>query len=245
MYYVIPDIHGRNDLLTAALGELYRQNPDGGKIIFLGDYIDRGPDSLGVCRTVMNPPENWQFICLLGNHEDMFLNAYEGYENFYCRHTLDSFAPGMFLYMDIIRAIPHDVIAWMQNLPIWHIEGENVFVHAYFDPEIAPHHQRRRTLLWHRLGHDEPYEGKLHLVHGHTPNKYGPVIQKDRTNLDCGAVFYDRLVVAQMEEGLRGPVGFIQFGAPTPARLDPDNFLAHPARVDIDNPQFKWTHYDG
>ena len=65
-YYCIPDLHGRKDLLDKALEALYEQNPNGGKIVFLGDYIDRGDDSLGVVRTVMNPPEGWEFVCLMG-----------------------------------------------------------------------------------------------------------------------------------------------------------------------------------
>ncbi len=75
-YYVIPDIHGHNRLLQKALGHLYREHPDGGSIIFLGDYIDRGVDNAGVLRTVMNPPENWKFTCLMGNHEEMFIDSY-------------------------------------------------------------------------------------------------------------------------------------------------------------------------
>ncbi len=58
-YYCFPDIHGCNEVLKQALAFVYSQNPNGGKIIFLGDYIDRGPDNYGVLETVMNPPANW------------------------------------------------------------------------------------------------------------------------------------------------------------------------------------------
>jgi len=74
-YYVFPDIHGRNDLLQAALSFVYEQNPNGGKIVFLGDYIDRGSDNVGVLETVMNPPEGWEFVTLKGNHESMFVGG--------------------------------------------------------------------------------------------------------------------------------------------------------------------------
>ena len=67
-YYCFPDIHGCSSLLNQALSFVYKENPNGGKIIFLGDYIDRGPDNLGVLQTVMHPPENWEFVTLLGNH---------------------------------------------------------------------------------------------------------------------------------------------------------------------------------
>jgi len=82
-YYAFPDIHGRKDLLRKALEFVYDANPEGDKIIFLGDYIDRGPDNYGVLKTVMNPPENWEFITLLGNHEEMFIDAYIGRYEFF------------------------------------------------------------------------------------------------------------------------------------------------------------------
>ena len=81
-YYVIADIHGEAELLRKALTSLYEWNPKGGKIIFLGDYIDRGPDAKGVCDIVMNPPEGWEFIALMGNHEEMFVNSFLNRDQF-------------------------------------------------------------------------------------------------------------------------------------------------------------------
>src|SRR6056297_1743724 len=86
-YYCIPDIHGVHNLLQKALNFIYDKNPNGGKIVFLGDYIDRGPDNLGVLDTVMNPPAYWNFICLKGNHESIFVDSYMNRSKFYDMHA--------------------------------------------------------------------------------------------------------------------------------------------------------------
>jgi serine/threonine protein phosphatase 1 len=106
-YYVIADIHGRYDLLKKTLDHLYEHNKNGGKIIFLGDYVDRGPDSDKVCLELMNPPKNWEFICLKGNHEDMMLG----------RSPYDMHAA-----LQIAQHSERDIIeTWMENLKLFHI----------------------------------------------------------------------------------------------------------------------------
>lgn len=213
-YYVIPDIHGRKDLLDMALADLYAANPNGGKIIFLGDYVDRGPHSLEVCRTVMNPPEGWEFIALMGNHEEMFVTAYLGHSAFFCKKAVESFAPGMITGNDIRRAIPRDVIDWMMELPMWHFEGNTIFAHAWYNPNLEPEQQQQHNVLWDRLSDWENYpSADKYLIHGHTPRRDGPMEAHGRTNLDCGAVFYGRLVVAKMQVGKLAPVQFIEYKA--------------------------------
>jgi len=211
-YYCIPDLHGRKDLLDKALEALYEQNPNGGKIVFLGDYIDRGDDSLGVVRTVMNPPEGWEFVCLMGNHEEMFVQAYMGMGQFYCPKTLQSFCPDVPLFRDqIVRAIPRDIVEWMKNLPMWHFVESTIFAHAWYNPELTEDQQQQNNVLWERLADHEPYPDDKYLVHGHTPRRHGPVEAYGRTNLDCGAVFYGRLVVAVMSTERLAPTGFLEF----------------------------------
>lgn len=210
-YYVVPDIHGRLDLLTQALEFIYEGNPGGGKIVFLGDYVDRGPHSLEVCRLLMAPPKGWEFICLMGNHEEMFVNTYLGHGAFYCREALKSFAPGAVTRDQINRAIPRDVIDWMMNLPMYHIEPKTIFAHAYWNPELPEEQQQQHNLLWERLSDYEPFRGDKYFVHGHTPRRNGPLEAHNRTNLDCGAVMYGRLVVAKMHTDRGGPTGYLEF----------------------------------
>ncbi|MFA7407689.1 MAG: metallophosphoesterase [Anaerolineaceae bacterium] len=213
-YYAIPDIHGRKDLLDKALNFIYRGNPGGGKIIFTGDYIDRGPDSREVLLTVMNPPEGWEFIALTGNHEELFVQNYLSKTRFYDFNTfknlagLGEFDPPL-QYDQVHDLIPQQLIEWMYHLPLYHLEDElNIFAHAWWGPNPTRH-----TACWTRKGSEEPFEapGGYFLTHGHTIEKDGPVRAPNRINLDCGAFKYGRLVIAQYEKGVRGPVGIHEF----------------------------------
>lgn len=213
-YYVIPDIHGMSSLLQKALNVIYKSN-ESGKIIFLGDYIDRGPDNLGVINTVMHPPEKWEFVCLMGNHEDMFLEAYRNESPFYditAAYDLAGIHRGSDIE-NIHSKIDLEIVDWMQRLKHFHIEDKNVFVHAYYDDQFLPEEQSLQTLLWRRMYDSEPYENfrqGYYLTHGHTPRSYGPIKSQNRLNLDCGAVFDNRLVIAIFEQGKQGAVDFIE-----------------------------------
>jgi serine/threonine protein phosphatase 1 len=215
-YYVIPDIHGMFGLLRDALATIYSVNPDGGKIIFLGDYIDRGPDNRGVLKTVMNPPENWEFICLKGNHETMFVDAYINKTHFYDTEAAVDICgnPNTKTYFELHDAIDPEIVKWMDGLKLFHIEDKNVFAHAYYSDQTPPDEQRESQVIWQRMSDFETYHNDkqgFYLVHGHTPRKHGPVTSPNRLNLDAGAVFYKRLVVAKFEKGRQGAVEFMEF----------------------------------
>ena len=72
--YVIPDIHGRNDLLTEALAAIAAR--PAGVIVMLGDYVDKGPESKqAIDRLLAGVPDGWHLIALKGNHDVMMLQA--------------------------------------------------------------------------------------------------------------------------------------------------------------------------
>lgn len=217
-YYCFPDIHGCFDVLKKALDFVYEQNPQGGKIIFLGDYIDRGPDNLNVIKTVMNPPENWEFVCLMGNHEQMFLDSYYKKYEFYDKNTaidLAEFSRDEFvIYEHLFQGIDKSIINWMEKLPIYHIEDKNVFAHAYYDDTLKPEEQIAHTCVWQRMSDFESYYNEkqgFYLTHGHTPRKHGPVKSGNRVNLDAGAVFYGRFIIGEYYNGIQEPVRFHEF----------------------------------
>lgn len=214
-YYVIPDIHGCNHLLEKALAYIYSKNPDGGKIIFLGDYIDRGPDNRAVLETVMNPPSEWEFICLKGNHEDMFVSDYMEFARFYDQKVAAEFNNRIVASYDILHsAIPLEVIQWINQLKLFHIEDQNVFAHAFYNDKLAPDDQDERECLWVRMLDHEIYQNDiqgLFLTHGHTPRAHGPVWSGNRINLDAGAVYYGTLYVGEYAPGEKGPVHIHSF----------------------------------
>jgi serine/threonine protein phosphatase 1 len=217
-YYCIPDLHGCSKLLTNALDFIYKENPGGGKVIFLGDYIDRGPDNTGVLKTVMNPPANWEFVCLLGNHEQMFLDSYDRGVKFYdvsAAQEIAGYTQNEYVICHQLRtSIDSSIISWMRSLKLCHIEDMNVFAHAFYDDNMKPDYQNPHEILWTRMDDWAEFPNakqKLYLTHGHTPRKHGPIKSPNRVNLDCGAVFYDRLVIAEYYKDVQGPTNFHEF----------------------------------
>jgi serine/threonine protein phosphatase 1 len=223
-YYCLPDIHGCSDMLSNALNHIYENNPDGCKIIFLGDYIDRGPDNLGVLRTVMNPPKAFEFICLMGNHEEMFVR------DWYVRNWFYDYAAAVDIaglknvnrqldYAELHDAIDPEIIRWMENLKIFHFEDKNVFAHAFYDDTLPPSKQYTKVCLWDRMSDHEKYWNDnqgFYLTHGHTPRKHGPVKATNRVNLDAGAAYYGRYVIGEYHKNIQGPVAFHEFFGEAP-----------------------------
>lgn len=201
--YAIADLHGRYDLLEAAL-ERIEASPSGGTIVFLGDYVDRGPQSREVIERLLAGPTQpgWKWVCLKGNHEDMMVGAIRGeYEESWWlgnggSHTLASYDDCM---------VPAEHVDWMDGLPRCYADGMRVFVHAGLDETIPFDEQTEQTMLWSRVPRDRDYTCRLgYVVHGHTPFEDGPVILNGRANLDTGAVWTGRLSIAVFDDDIPG-----------------------------------------
>lgn len=199
--YAVGDIHGRLDLLTSAIAAIEADAPHG-TVVFLGDYIDRGSDSCGVIERLINGPRaGWRWICLKGNHEAMMTEAYsgDGVGSWLANggeETLASYG----------GTIPEFHVAWCAALPLLHRDNYRVYVHAAIDPSLPLFEkaQREAVLLWKRYKPHEDVHADLHVVHGHTPIKNGPVKLSGRTNLDVGAVFNDRLAIGVFDDSVPG-----------------------------------------
>ena len=218
--YAVPDIHGRYDLLVRAL-ELIEEHAGGDKapVVFLGDYIDRGPQSREVVELLMKGPPEW--ICLKGNHEAMMVDAFlPGHDRDLWvsnggKATLQSFS------RQGRTSVQDTHLSWLHSLALFHEDERRVYVHAGIADPDAPLEEQEQSLLWYRYSQnpDRGYRGK-HVVHGHTPREGGPVLLKNRTNLDCGAYFSDRLVVGVFDDGVPGGPLEILVAALSPA-VDP------------------------
>ncbi len=198
--WVIGDIHGCLNQLNIMLDKLNEAGWD--RLIFLGDYIDRGPDSKGVIDTIMSLQKDFgldKIIALKGNHEDMCLHNY-AYKNnldrqlggaWSCngaKQTIDSFnAFGGY------EPIPDEYLEWMNNLPLM-CEDENAYyVHAGFLPEVEPAYQLEEDMLWIRhefLNSD--YDWGKPVIFGHTPVK---LVQDlgNKIAIDTGCVYGEYL----------------------------------------------------
>lgn len=207
--YAVPDLHGRLDLLEAALAEIAAHAAGPARIVFLGDYIDRGPDSCGVLsRLTAGPAPGSAWICLSGNHEAMMVAALahkrdvEAWLAAGGDITLQSYQRLGAGWRETLVA--HG--AWAAQLALTHIDAHRVFVHAGIDPTVPLDRQTRETLLWVR--HPRTYDVTLpgrHIVHGHVPVDDGPVVLAGRTDLDTRAWRTGRLVVGVYEDSRPGP----------------------------------------
>ena len=218
-YYAIADLHGRYDLLLEAVNKIYSHAGDEDyKIITLGDYIDRGPDSEKIISFLMSQGDN--FVCLKGNHEDMMVQT--------IRKPLD---PDWWLgnggnttmksYGSEVRVSPYygippagwdphvvypSHVDWLEQLPLYYETEKQVFVHAGIPfPDVPLDKQDKEKMIWMLYGKTDSggYQGK-HVVHGHHQFADGPHqwVSKDggRTDLDCWAYHTGRLVVGVFDD---------------------------------------------
>ena len=230
--YAIGDLHGRLDLLRAmdALirADLARSRPEKSVEIFLGDYIDRGPQSRELVeRLIGSPPLADERICLIGNHEDMLLDALaepDGFANWLHNGgdaTLASYGLNVRPFaakteLARIRAafpdhLPPDHRAFFEGLRRWVEFGPYLFVHAGIRPGRPIAEQDPEDLVWIRepfLLSDEDF-GRI-VVHGHTPVDR-PEVRPNRINIDTGAYFTGRLTCLVLEQGTHR---FLQTGRP-------------------------------
>ncbi|MDB5522592.1 MAG: Serine/threonine protein phosphatase [Rhizobium sp.] len=199
----IGDIHGCSEQLGQLLDSIEMWWP-GGTIVFLGDYVDRGPDSRGVLLRLMAGPTKpgWKWIALKGNHEEMMVSALKIGEH--VSRWLEN--GGEETSQSYGGHVPDVVLDWADNLPTIHVDEHRIFVHAGVDDAIPLDAQSERTLLWSRppVGSDNDYWGK-HLCHGHTPRSGNPTTTGNRTNVDSGCVFGGSLTAAVFDDDLAGP----------------------------------------
>lgn len=203
--YVIGDIHGCHSELIAlieAIREHAKANNEDYKMIFVGDYVDRGPNSRGVVNLVMGL-EKQGHVALMGNHEDMILAG----DFSYAGATLSSFG-------SYLMELPDYVTTWFRSLPKYY-EDEDIFVvHAGMKPLVDPKDQSDAMLLWYRYPRNTSANMGKHLYHGHTPTHGYIERASDRTNVDTACVYGGHLTAAVV--GYDGqPEGFIQVPSKT------------------------------
>ena len=221
--YAIGDIHGQKTMLEDALARIEADGGSDAQIVFLGDLVDRGPDSAGVIDLLQKGvAEGRNWTVLRGNHDRMFSYFMEDVprpdpqvllgmdwftDRIGGRTTLASYgietddASRYYqVHPEARGAIPEAHVAFMAGLPAYHRVGELLFVHAGIRPGIALEDQSEDDLCW--IRHDFLDHRGAHpwlVVHGHTPQK-APVHEGNRVNLDSGAG-YGRPITAAVFEG--------------------------------------------
>lgn len=218
--YAVGDVHGRFDLFVRmlhAIGQDIAQRPTNGfRIVFLGDLIDRGPQSakiISLAQTLAQCTSKFRF--LKGNHEELLLRAFKGEvriaEFFYDiggRETLMSYGLDPAIG-DCMSA--EALVSWMQaNIPVDHIEfisgfsdlieaGKYIFVHAGLRPNVPLEKQSASDLRWIRTEFLQ-FQGDFPgiVVHGHSITREVEE-RSNRIGLDTGAYFSGKLTAVALE----------------------------------------------
>ena len=202
----IGDIHGCRDLLARLLdaidAEIAADRPGDWRIVTLGDYVDRGPDSRGVIDMLATRRRDPRFITLAGNHDDGFLGflANEETQALFLAHggaetaasygvTLDATSEASLANArhTLASEMPAHHVAFLRSLDVSATFGDFFFCHAGIRPDVALDAQTRHDLTWIRREFID--HGELHpklIVHGHTP-KPAPEILPNRVNVDTRA----------------------------------------------------------
>lgn len=212
--YAIGDIHGQVEKLralhAAVAEDLSRRPIASARLVYLGDYIDWGPDSAAVLSLLAQPPATMPATFLVGDHEQMLLEALDGdgaaaTDWLYSggRATLASWGIDPEAPRDRWAAgMPPAHLAFMRGLKLRHRAGGYLFVHAGIRPRVKSADQTRQDLL----GIREPFLsternlGRV-VVHGHTVSGT-PVIRFNRIGLDTGAGLGGPLTAAVLESDL-------------------------------------------
>jgi serine/threonine protein phosphatase 1 len=218
--YAVGDVHGCAARLDRALARVEadaRLRPAGSvTLLYVGDLVDRGPDSAGaVARAMARPDWAQDQVVLMGNHEAMMLEALDG-EPEAVAHWLENgggatlasygIGPGV-PPVDWPAALPAEAVRFLRGLPLSWRAGGYGFVHAGVRAGTAFEDQAARDLLWMREPFlSRPADHGVAVVHGHTPAER-PEVRPWRIGIDTGAVMGGRLTVAVLE-GDR--VGFLQ-----------------------------------
>ena len=229
IYFAIGDVHGEAEKLRQLHGAILDRIAFEGraaKIVHLGDYVDRGPDSRGVIDQVMALEARFEsdpaveVVSLMGNHEQMMLDAYDVSEATEAgmwwsqggAETADSYADGSGNGQTWRETVPKEHISWMRRLPgmLHDKERRLVFVHAGIEPAQFPE-EEQSTYLWTRSDRffmqwqwpDRKELKGLMVVHGHTPKSFDPEIYPHRINVDTGAVFGGPLTAVMLKDGAR------------------------------------------
>ena len=219
--YVIPDIHGRYDLLDEALASIAaRPGGEAGVIVTIGDYVDKGPDSKAVVdRLLSGVDAGWSLIALKGNHDALMVEALRDPSKM-AAWLVKGGDAALASYGGDPAAVPPSHIAWLDQLRLMHVDAHRLYVHAGVDPAIPLDRQSEATLLWNRYpkGFPDGY-GDLHVVHGHDNFPDGPLLYPGRTNLDTLAWRTGRLTVGVFDDAKPGgPVDLIVVRGPAAGR---------------------------
>lgn len=203
--FAIGDIHGCLPKLKTLIPQI-GMDSDTDTLVFIGDYIDRGPDSKGVVDFVLDLKKRMRtVICLKGNHEEMFLDylcrgrdrevyLLNGGDTTIASYGYRETAAGMNIN------VPESHRDFFHSLILWYETDEYIFVHAGLRDRVPLEDQDAHDLLWVRYAFiRSSYDFGKTVVFGHTPVSHAdPLFLPGRIGIDTGAVYGGPLTCVEL-----------------------------------------------
>jgi len=239
MIVAVGDIHAYSDKLHDLLATLHEKvdfEAEDTKFVFLGDYVDGGPDASGVLSLLMNiQADRPDWVFLMGNHEDLLLSALgyptrapilmRGSGDYYLwynqggKETLESYMSTEENQMtDYEKAIaqPKDFLpdfhlAWLNSLPLSYESDKFIFVHAGLTPRKTVDETLDDHKLWIRGPFiNSDYDWGKKVIFGHTYQPHGPLVMPNKIGIDTMHHGGGRLTAAILDDTLGEVVEFVQ-----------------------------------
>jgi serine/threonine protein phosphatase 1 len=224
LVYAVGDVHGMNDLLGSLLAAIEADATEQGlpaTIVFLGDVVNRGAQTRQVLdRLVAGPTragDRW--IALRGNHEQLMLDALLAGDLATFRRWLKTGGVQTLASYGCVRKkvtpdrarqlVDPDHVRFLAALPLLHVVGDYLFVHAGVEPGVPLQRQDAGTLMTIRRRFlKQPHGLPFTVVHGHTPTDGRPSLGPGRIGVDTGAYFTGILTAVAIEP-IRGSRRFL------------------------------------
>lgn len=206
----IGDVHGELDKLKTLFGKLEFAKED--TIIFLGDYIDRGPDSKGVIDFILSLKDQCNLVLLKGNHEAFFLDTLQYPQGKMAESwMLNGGVKCLNSYVPIERWCEEDPLEKMEelhrdffkNLQLTYETENFIFVHGYLSHELDLEDQEEFLCLWGRYKDIWPHKSGKTVVCGHSIQRNGPTNEGFKICIDTGSFKPDGYITAMVIEGCR------------------------------------------
>ncbi|RKX62503.1 MAG: serine/threonine protein phosphatase [Thermodesulfobacteriota bacterium] len=199
--FAIGDIHGCLWSLEKLLNIL-PVNWGKDLVIFLGDYIDRGPDPRGVIEKILELKEFYKdkIITLKGNHEWMFERFLKGIDIDIFLYNGGGMTLKSYYNKEGYLEIPEEHLKFLRELKLYYETEDYIFVHAGLRPGKELKEQSEEDLLWIRESfYLSEYKFPKIVVFGHTPFP-APLILEDRIGIDTGCVYGGALTAIELPE---------------------------------------------